>query len=403
MIMRMYKVYTNASSEVNHKQCINCSFNPNCIFAPKLRDMFLKKLSIINFKNFEQAELLFDEEANCFAGDNGAGKTNLLDAIYYLSFCKSYFNPVDSQNIRYDAPLFMVQGDFILDEREEKISCGLKRNQRKVFRRNENEYQRLADHIGIFPAVMISPYDIELITGGSEERRKLIDSIISQYDRIYLDDLINYNKALTQRNALLRQFSRQNHFDMATLEIWDETLLSTGKKLFKKRQAFITNFTPLFNSHYRFVSGEREEVAVVYDSHHHLPDFEEHFRGALQRDRILEYTTVGIHKDDLIFTMNGHPAKRFSSQGQQKSFLVALKLAQFDFIKKVKGLFPLLLLDDIFDKLDDFRMNRLMELVSHDNFGQIFITDTHPERVKNIFKQINKPVRIFSIENGTVK
>ena len=365
--------------------------------------MFLKKLSLINFKNFEQAELLFDEGANCFAGDNGAGKTNLLDAIYYLSFCKSYFNPVDSQNIRYDAPLTMIQGDFILEGREEKISCGLKRNQRKTFRRNDNEYERLADHIGIFPAVMISPYDIELITGGSEERRKLIDSIISQYDHIYLDDLINYNRALTQRNALLRQFSRQNYFDQSALEIWDETLTSTGKKIFAKRQQFIEEFTPMFNNHYRFVSGEREEVAVAYESHHHQPDFEDHFRKALQRDRILEYTTVGIHKDDLIFTMNGHAVKRFSSQGQQKSFLIALKLAQFDFIKKVKKLFPLLLLDDIFDKLDEFRMSRLMELVSHDNFGQIFITDTHPERVEKIFRSINKPVRIFNIENGTVK
>jgi DNA replication and repair protein RecF len=331
------------------------------------------------------------------------GKTNLLDAIYYLSFCKSYFNPVDSQNIRYEAALAMIQGDFVLEGREEKISCGLKRNQRKIFRRNDNEYERLADHIGILPSVIISPYDIELITGGSEERRKLIDSIISQFDHIYLDDLINYNRALTQRNALLRQFSRENYFDSASLEIWDETLMSTGKKLFEKEQLFIEEFTPLFNNHYRFVSGEREHVAVVYDSHHHQPDFDEHFRKALHRDRILEYTTVGVHKDDLIFTMNHHAVKRFSSQGQQKSFLIALKLAQFDFIKKVKGLFPLLLLDDIFDKLDEFRMNRLMELVSHDNFGQIFITDTHPERVEKIFKAINKPVRIFNIVNGTVK
>ena len=365
--------------------------------------MYLRKLSLINFKNYHEAELAFDEGANCFAGDNGAGKTNLLDAIYYLSSCKSYFNPVDSQNIFHGEEFFMVQGEFIVDDREEIISCGLKRSQKKIFSRNRKEYPRLAEHIGLLPSVMISPYDNELITGGSEERRKLMDSIISQYDRIYLDDLINYNKALMQRNALLRSFSRGNYFDKDALSVWDETLMALGKKLFEKRQAYISDFTPLFNKHYKFISGGREEVAVVYDSHHHLENFEEHFRNALKRDLILEYSTAGIHKDDLQFTMSGHPVKKFSSQGQQKSFLISLKLAQFDFIKSIKKLFPILLLDDIFDKLDDFRMNRLMELVSHDNFGQIFITDTHGERVSKIFGQIKKPIRIFNIENGMVK
>ena len=365
--------------------------------------MFLRKLSIINFKNYSQAELLFDEGNNCFAGDNGAGKTNLLDAIYYLSSCKSYFNPVDSQNIKHGEQMFLIQGEFVVDNRVEQISCGLKRNQKKVFRRNQNEYQRLAEHIGLLPCVMISPYDIELITGGSEERRKFMDSIISQYDRIYLDDLISYNKALAQRNALLRDFSRGNYFDNDAISIWDDMLMTLGKKIFDRRQHFISEFTPLFNKHYKFISGEREEVAVVYDSHHHLENFEEHFRNAQRRDLILEYTTVGIHKDDLLFTMGGHPVKKFSSQGQQKSFLISLKLAQFDFIKQVKNIFPLLLLDDIFDKLDNFRMNRLMELVSHDSFGQIFITDTHAERVSKIFSSIKKPIRIFEIENGTIK
>jgi DNA replication and repair protein RecF len=364
--------------------------------------MFLRKLSIINFKNCRQADVLFAEGANCFAGDNGAGKTNLLDAIYYLSFCKSYFNPVDSQNILHGELMFLIQGDFVVGDREEHISCGLKKNQRKVFKRNQNEYQRLAEHIGLLPCVMISPYDIELITGGSEERRKFIDSIISQYDKIYLDDLISYNKALTQRNALLRQFSRGNYFDNDAISVWDDTLISLGRKIFEKREAFVTDFTPLFDKHYKFISGEREHVSVTYDSHHHHENFEEHFRHAQKRDLILEYTTVGIHKDDLLFTMGGHPVKKFSSQGQQKSFLIALKLAQFDFIKSVKNIFPLLLLDDIFDKLDDFRMNRLMELVSHDSFGQIFITDTHGDRVSKIFSQINRPIRIFNIENGAV-
>ncbi|MBK5286773.1 MAG: DNA replication/repair protein RecF [Bacteroidia bacterium] len=364
--------------------------------------MYLRKLSVINFKNYPQADLAFDEGANCFVGDNGAGKTNLLDAIYYLSFCKSYFNVIDSQNILHGTPFFMIQGQFILGNREELISCGLKRNQKKIFRRNQNEYARLAEHIGLLPCVMISPYDIELITGGSEERRKFIDSIISQYDRIYLDDLINYNKALTQRNALLRQFSRNNSFDKESLAVWDDLLISLGTNLFKKRQLFLDEFTPLFNKHYKFISGEREEVAVVYDSHHHLENFAEHFANTLKRDLTLEYTTTGIHKDDLLFTMGGHSVKKISSQGQQKSFLISLKLAQFDFIKSIKNIFPLLLLDDVFDKLDDFRVNRLMELVSHDNFGQIFITDTHTERVIEIFNKIKKPIRTFSIENGMV-
>ena len=378
--------------------------------------MFLRKLSILNFKNYPQAEFVFDEGSNCFAGDNGAGKTNLLDAIYYLSSCKSYFNPVDSQNILHGEQMFMLQGEFIVDDKEEIISCGLKRNQKKIFRRNQNEYQRLAEHIGLLPSVIISPYDCELITGGSEERRKFMDSIISQYDRIYLDDLINYNKALTQRNALLRQFSRGNYFDSDAIAVWDAALIVLGKKIFAKRQLFINDFTPLFDKHYKFISGERETVAVVYDSHHHLDNFEEHFHNARKRDLILEYTTVGIHKDDLLFTMGGHPVKKFASQGQQKSFLISLKLAHFDFIKSMKNIFPLLLLDDIFDKLDDFRMNRLMELVSHDSparhdkgarwaggFGQIFITDTHGDRVSKIFSQIKKPIRIFEIVNGTIK
>jgi DNA replication and repair protein RecF len=364
--------------------------------------MFLKKLSVINFKNYPEAGLTFSRHINCLTGNNGEGKTNILDAIHYLSFCKSFFNPVDSQNILHEAPFFLVQGSFQLGENEDEIYCGLKRNQKKQFKRNKKEYTRLADHIGLYPLVMISPADSELITEGSESRRKFIDSVIAQFDRDYLENLINYNKVLSQRNALLKQFSRSGRFDAASLEIWDIQLTEYGKKVFNSRKSFIQSFIPIFQRYYELISGGKERVGLEYSSHLSNGDFELVLAKALDRDRVMEYTTVGIHKDDLEFTINGHTLKKYASQGQQKSYLIALKLAQFEFIRNVKKVTPILLLDDIYDKLDDLRVKQLMDIVSGEAFGQLFITDTHPTRLAELFRSANTDLKVFHIANGTV-
>jgi DNA replication and repair protein RecF len=364
--------------------------------------MFLRHLSAVNFKNYTEAELDFSPTANAFTGNNGEGKTNLLDAVHYLSLCKSYFNPFDNQNIKHGTELFVLTGIYDVNGTEEHIACGLKRNQKKVFKRNKKEYERLADHIGFLPAVMISPVDSRLITEGSEERRKFIDSIISQFDKLYLDDLINYNKIIAQRNALLKQFSQRKKVDSASLEIWNEQMVPLAEKIYAVRLDFINRFVPIFKKHYQFISDAKEEVMINYESDLHTGNFAERLAHALDKDLALQYSSVGIHKDELEFHLSGFPLKRFASQGQQKSFLIALKLAQFDFMKEILGVKPIILLDDIFDKLDDKRVQRLMELVSHENFGQIFITDTHPERVAGIFDRINVPIKLFKVDNGTV-
>ena len=365
--------------------------------------MYLKKISLLNFKNYLEAELEFSRHINCLTGNNGEGKTTILDAIHYLSFCKSFFNPVDSQNILHDAPFFLIQGIFDDSGKDDEIYCGLKRNQKKQFKRNKKEYARLADHIGLYPLVMVSPADSELITEGSESRRKFIDSVIAQFDRDYLENLISYNKVLSQRNALLKQIADSGKFDIDALEIWDVQLINYGKKIHERRNNFINNFIPIFQKYYELISGGRENVGILYDSHLNEKSFEEALTLAINRDRAMQYTTVGIHKDDLEFTINGHSLKKYASQGQQKSFLIALKLAQFDFIKNIKQITPILLLDDIYDKLDDLRVKQLMELVSSNNFGQLFITDTHPTRLSNLFSATEADYKVFKISNGQIK
>lgn len=370
------------------------------IRAVLLNNMYLKKLTLLHFKNYPEVELTFCNRVNCFTGNNGEGKTNVLDAIHYLSFCKSFFNPVDSQNILHDAPFMLVQGLYSLNDTDEEIYCGLKRNQKKQFKRNKKEYQRLADHIGLFPLVMISPADSELISEGSESRRRFIDSVIAQYDKEYLDSLITYNKILSHRNALLKQFSKRGTFDKESLEIWDIQLVEHGIKIYQKRKSFIEKFIPIFQKYYELISGGREQVSIEYDSHLNENEFAAKLEKAIERDRILEHTTVGIHKDELEFLINGYPLKKYASQGQQKSFLIALKLAQFDFIKSIKNTTPILLLDDIYDRLDDLRIKQLMKLVCSNNFGQLFITDTHPSRLANLFKESEVSFKIFHIANG---
>jgi DNA replication and repair protein RecF len=364
--------------------------------------MWLQKISVINFKNYSEAELSFSDTVNAFTGNNGAGKTNILDAIHYLSLCKSYFNPIDSQQIKQGEDVFMIQGTFQKDEKDELIYCGLKRNQKKKFKRNKKEYQRLADHIGIFPLVMISPNDISLIIEGSEERRRFIDNVISQTDSHYLDELIIYNKSLLNRNALLKQISVSGKYDTALMEIYDEQLILSGNKIFEKRKSFMIEFRDIFNKHYQYLSEDAEQVELVYDSPLLTSSFSEILRKNSERDRILERTSSGIHKDELSFTIHGMVLKKFGSQGQQKSFLIALKLAQYTFLHKQKGFEPLLLLDDIFDKLDDARTKKLMKMVSDKDFGQIFITDTSRKRIEEIFSALNVSVNIVDIDKGAI-
>lgn len=365
--------------------------------------MWLKQLSVLNFKNYTESTLLFLPEVNAFTGENGAGKTNLLDAIHYLSLCKSYFNPIDSQHIKKGEEWFMVQGDFDRNDRMDSISCSLKRNQKKQFKRNKKDYPRLADHIGQFPLVMISPNDSEIITEGSEERRKFIDNVISQTDNRYLDKLIAYNKILLQRNMLLKNIKEKGVFDLGLLEVLNMQLVEVGDGIYQRRKRFMEEFSPAFQRYYSFLTGEAETVSLVYDSPLHAQDFMSLLTMSVDRDRQLERTTQGVHKDDLVFTIHGEmPLKKFGSQGQQKSFLIALKLAQYAFLQEQNKCKPLLLLDDIFDKLDDKRTKKLMQMVSEDAFGQIFITDTDGVRIRKIFDEIDQPIRIFDIAEGQV-
>ncbi|MCX2576201.1 DNA replication/repair protein RecF [Pedobacter sandarakinus] len=365
--------------------------------------MWLKNITLLNFKNYNDADLHFSDTVNVFTGNNGSGKTNMLDAIHYLCLCKSYFNPIDGQQIKAGEEVFMIQGDFSRNEKNEKISCGVKRNQKKQFKRNKKEYDKLADHIGLFPVVMVSPYDVNLIMEGSEERRKFIDNVISQTDSHYLDQLIGYNRVLLNRNALLKQIAQTRKYDPTLLEILNDQLVAAGNRIFAVRKAFMDAFIPLFDEYYAYLTEQKETVSLNYQSQLIDMSFELLLKQTVEKDRILERTTTGIHKDELAFVINEMPLKKFGSQGQQKSFLIALKLAQYAYLAKNKGFKPLLLLDDIFDKLDDHRVEKLMQMVSHQDFGQIFITDTGMERVKSIFDRIQVDVTLFEVEEGKIK
>lgn len=364
--------------------------------------MILERLSLLNFKNYDETQLQFCSKFNCFVGNNGMGKTNVLDAIHYLSFCKSFFNPIDSQNIKHDLPFFVIQGWMTKNDVTEEIYCGVKRGQKKQFKHNKKEYERLSEHIGLYPLVMISPSDSELIWDGSEVRRKFIDSIISQYNKHYLEQLISYSHVLQQRNALLKQFSERRQFDASALEIWDEQLIHYGEKIITTRLQFLEEFIPLFDKNYQFISGSSERVSLSYHTSLKEKSYKDALEANLDRDRVVQHTTVGPHRDDLEFTLEGNSLKKFASQGQQKSYLLALKLAQFVFIKEKKQTKPLLLLDDIYDKLDETRFNKLITLVSGDQFGQVFITDTHPQRIDDVFSKMKTEHLIFRVENGTI-
>jgi DNA replication and repair protein RecF len=359
--------------------------------------MYLKKLTLFNFKNFESQTFDFQEKINCFVGDNGIGKTNVLDAIYYLSFGKSYFNSVASQNIRHEQDFFMIEGEYDLNERNETIVCSLKRGSKKIIKRNDKEYEKFSDHIGHLPLVIISPADRDLIVEGSDVRRKFIDSVISQSDKDYLKTLIHYNRVLQQRNALLKYFAANRTFDALNLKVYDEQLEQHGSEIYTKRKSFLEIFTPIFEERYKVITNAKEKVSLKYKTQLDEGDLTKLLEEMLEKDRILQYTSVGIHKDDLLFEIDGFSVKKFGSQGQQKSFLIALKLAQFEFIKKLANKKPILLLDDIFDKLDDKRVIQIVDLVNQDNFGQLFISDTHKERTEEVVKKTNQSYQIFKL------
>jgi DNA replication and repair protein RecF len=361
--------------------------------------MHLQSLSLLNFKNFGQLEYEFTNRINCFVGNNGAGKTNLLDSIHYLSLCKSFFNSIDSQNIRHNEDFFVIQGRYIREGKEENIYCGVKRNARKIFRRNKTEYDKLSDHIGLLPVVMVSPGDSILVTGGSEERRKFMNGVISQYDRQYLEDMISYNHAMVQRNVLLKDFAKKRYFDREALDIWTEQMIGPGERIFAKRSLFIEKILPMFRHYQQYVSLGREDVDLVHESQLHNAVFREIMNEAMEKDRILQYSTCGIHKDELLLNIGNYPVKKTGSQGQQKTYLLALKLAQFDFIKDVNGFLPVLLLDDIFDKLDHDRVEQLIKLVSENNFGQIFITDTSRQRLNTILDKTGIEYSVYEPGN----
>ena len=359
--------------------------------------MFLKELSLTNYKNFESLKFSFDTKIICFVGLNGVGKTNILDSIYHLSYTKSYFNPIPSQNIKHGETFFFISGNYMIDDKEENILISLKKGKKKIIKRNNKLYKKFSDHIGKIPLVLISPDDRNLIIEGSETRRKFIDGIISQTDKEYLNNLIDYNKTLKQRNALLKMFYDNSESIRKTIDIYDRQLSSDAQKIYDKRREFLNEFIPIFKSRYKELSNDKENVEIKHSSDI-SPDQNLYklLKNSLEKDLRFQYTTKGIHKDDLSLSLDNFPIKKYGSQGQQKTFLIAMKLAQFDYLSKLDSK-PILLLDDIFDKLDDTRVKQIINLVNQEKFNQIFISDTNKTRSENIIKKVNKSYKIFEI------
>lgn len=364
--------------------------------------MYIKEISILNFKNLKDVQISFSARLNCLIGNNGAGKTNLMDAIYYLSFCKSFFNASDQLNIMHHEDFFLINGIYKRLDSKEFVSCALQKGQKKQFKRNSKIYSKLADHIGLLPLVMITPADMNLITGGSAERRKFMDGVISQYDSNYLDDLIQYNRAVFQRNSLLRQFASDSYFDRELLSVWDSRLIEYGSRIHQKRCNFIKGLIPVFQKYYSFISMENEKVELVHQSDLYTSNFELLLKENIEKDRSFQYTTTGIHRDDLLFNISRYPIKKLGSQGQKKTYLVALKMAQFQFIAGISDMKPILLLDDIFDKLDRNRVEQIIKLVIGDQFGQIFITDTNRSHLDGILKEMTSDYQIFEVKSGSI-
>lgn len=364
--------------------------------------MILENISIINYKNIKGVNLDLSPKINCLIGHNGVGKTNFLDAIYYLSFCRSANNPIDSQIVMHDENFFMLEGNYRTEQGDiENIYCGMKRGTKKHFKRNKKEYKRLSQHIGLVPLIYVSPSDSSLIEGGSEERRRLMDVVISQYDHSYIELLSNYNKALQQRNALLKM---EEEPDSSLLDIWEQEMARNGELLFQKRLAFVDELVPVFQQIYQQISGQREIVSLRYISHCQRGPLLDVIQRDRFKDRAVGYSLHGVHRDDLEMLIGDFQMKREGSQGQNKTFVLALKLAQFDFLRRTSSTTtPLLLLDDIFDKLDAQRVESIVQLVSGDNFGQIFITDTNRDHLDKILSKSDGEYKIFTVEGGDIE
>ncbi len=359
--------------------------------------VFLKKISIINYKNILDKEYELDPKINCFVGDNGVGKTNILDAVYHLSMGKSYFNVKNDQLINRGKDYMLVDGVFELNNKNESIVFSLKIGEKKVLKRNGKPYKKFSNHIGLIPVVLISPYDNDLINEGSSERRKFIDSIISQNDKEYLINLIAYTRVIQNRNKLLKQYNRSVDFDLDTIKVYDDQIYKLSEPIFKARDKFIKEFTPLVLEKYKHISDDKEKISIEYKSDLIDNHVENLIKDSFQKDVILQYTSVGLHKDDFVFNIDENRIKRFGSQGQQKSFLIALKLAQFDYLKNETGNSPILLMDDIFDKLDLMRVKRIVEIVNSTNFGQLFLSDTDKERIEKVLSSLNLSSKIFEV------
>lgn len=356
--------------------------------------MHLARLELTNFKNYEEVSLEFSPGFNCFVGNNGVGKTNILDAIHYLSLTKSFFNSSDTLAIRHGEDYFMIKGTFVTEENSDELFCAFQKAKQKVFKINGKEYQRMSDHVGRYPVVMLSPADSTLITGGSEERRRFLNMIISQYDPAYLEAHMRYNKALMQRNRILRGSGSDTS---GLLEIYDEQLAQEAEVIYRSRRSLTEELLPLFRSYYEKISGGAEKVTIRYRSHLSSGDYLQQLSASRERDFALQYTTAGIHRDDLLFEIEGHSARTNASQGQQKSFIVALKLAKFGLISRMIGFAPALLLDDIFDKFDQNRVEEIIRLAGSGEFGQVFITDTQQDRIHRILDNTGVDFRLYRI------
>ena len=358
---------------------------------------YLKKISIINYKNIVDKEYNLDPKINCFVGNNGVGKTNILDSIYHLALGKSYFNLRNDQLINKNEDFMVIDGLFDLNGKKENIICSIKRGDKKNLKRNGKTYKKFSNHIGLIPVVLISPYDNDLINEGSSERRKFIDSIISQNNKEYLINLIAYSRVIQNRNSLLKQYNKSVDFDLDTIKIYDDQIIKLSEPIFMARKNFFNDFKDLVIEKYYQISENQEKISIEYKSDLFDSEIKNLIENSFQKDVILQYTSSGIHKDDFIFNLDGSRIKKFGSQGQQKSFLIALKLAQFEYLKNKTGNSPILLLDDIFDKLDLIRVKRIVEIVNSTNFGQLFLSDTDRERIEKVLSSLNLSSKIFDV------